>query len=319
MANAHTHAQVLLDRDAKAVGRIPLHYETPPPASKEESSTDDDGKAEAKSGKPSKGLVEGISVAADGTGEASVEANEKGADTENAEAVAEAEDEEALGKAVLKAQLGQLTRLRTSSASTARYEKLADKLREEHRGHLPLLLELLAWAREAPLPADMTGPTSNDAAAAWRAERVSDAADALLAPDGPIDTASLAQYWGGCRSRKPKPLPDMTNSAPPRHTLYEPVLSLIMMIYQPPLIGRGRLTCGIDIWQECTMRRASTRPTMQKRWPRKWRPSARRFALPYSPRLKPLPPLHPSRHTSHHYPRLRRRCSRRRCVRCAFG
>jgi len=67
---------------------------------------------------------------------------------------------------------------------------------------LPLLLELLAWKRRkatpkevvpAPAQGEMEEETEQ---APERAVQISEAAEALLAPGGPIDTAALAQYWG---------------------------------------------------------------------------------------------------------------------------
>ena len=99
-------------------------------------------------------------------------------------------DEEALEKALLEAKLTRLTSLRTSGASVERYEALSKPLLESNRKHLPLLQEILAWHRKPPKAKDAKEEPKPDPSA------IGAAADAMLTPDGPIDTAKLAQFFG---------------------------------------------------------------------------------------------------------------------------
>ena len=171
---------VALDKKAKGVVSVPLVCEAPPAAGE----------------KADKEAAEGSEAAAGGeAGGGNAGADGKQTSAADAEAKAAAADDEALAKALLEARLGRLRELRGSGASAARYAKLSDQLYAEHREHLPLLLERLAWARAAPR-AEGEG---EEAAAARRAADVSAAADALLAPEGPVDTAKLAQYFGVAR------------------------------------------------------------------------------------------------------------------------
>lgn len=110
----------------------------------------------------------------------------------------EDDDEDTLKKLLTDAKLKALTTLRKKGNST-QYEKLATAMYADNRTRLPLLLELLDWKRVAPAPGANASakPEDDDAVAVkWRAEEVGKAADALFAPEGPIDVGELAQYWG---------------------------------------------------------------------------------------------------------------------------
>lgn len=157
---------LIVDRGASDVTRIALTYAAPPPPAKK------DGDQEGSAKETSNNATE--------------------ADNDDKEAKAIKEDEEALDKALLEAKLTRLAALRSSGASSQRYEALSEVLYEKHRTHLPLLLELLAWQRR---PANKTEGGAEEAEAV-RAAGISKAADALLAPEGPIDKAALAQFWG---------------------------------------------------------------------------------------------------------------------------
>ena len=157
--------RVVLDKEAESVTRVPIVCEAPPKSDKKKGGDEASG------------------------GAAASDAQDK--DTEEVDEGEE--DKKALDDALLDAKLARLTALRTSGASSARYAALSDALFEESRSHLPLLLERLAWARAAPLP---ESAAEGEAAASWRASQVGAAADEMLSPDGPIDTAALAQYWG---------------------------------------------------------------------------------------------------------------------------
>jgi hypothetical protein len=113
--------------------------------------------------------------------------------TEEAEAKAVAEDEEELSKQLLEASLARLKTLRTSGASTARYEKLASQLLADQPEHLPLLLELLAFAKGVQPP---TGGAEGTTQREWRAGHVSKATARLMAA---IDRPTLALYYGVSR------------------------------------------------------------------------------------------------------------------------
>jgi hypothetical protein len=158
--------------------KIPLVYEIPP----------------APHGKR-------VSVKKGGVSDSVADEKKGGEDDDDAAAAAQ-KDLEALDRAVLDAKLGQLTALRTSSASAERYERLANELLEEHRTHLPLLLELLVWRREAPHPQDGGQGQRNadeEAAEEWRAGMVTDAVEMLMATEGPISAAEVAGYYGVAR------------------------------------------------------------------------------------------------------------------------
>jgi len=147
---------LLIDKEAKDVTAVALAYEAPPQAIEK------------------KKALEDSSVATNGT-----------ETEEEKEAQAKEEDEDALSKVLLEAKLGRLRSLRTSNASEERYTNLSSALLAEHPNHLPLLLEMLAWARRG-----------DAAARATRADAIIAASDAILAPGGPVDTARLAQYYG---------------------------------------------------------------------------------------------------------------------------
>ena len=197
-----------VDSKLREVTKLPLVWEVPPAPAKAPSSEEADG------------------AKADGAradGDEDEDEPSAAPEDESEEAVAARklqEDVEALDKALLEAKLARLKALRTSKADAARYDALAAPLRTEQPKHLPLLLELLAWARrqEAPAPDDAGGAKAagtkaagvkaagankpaatadGAAAAAARTEAICEAADALLASSGgPIDPAALAQFWG---------------------------------------------------------------------------------------------------------------------------
>ena len=157
--------QLLVDKGASKVGSVPLMYEVPPPAAK---------KADA----------------ADSTDDAVDDAEE---DEAAKEAKAVQEDAKALEKALLEAMLSRLSALRMSNASSARYTALSSELILEHRNHLPLLLEMLAWERSVATAKEGGEGASS---ATSPSNGISNAVDAMLAPEGPIDPAALAQYFG---------------------------------------------------------------------------------------------------------------------------
>jgi len=149
------------------VSALPLVYEVPPhpiDAKKDEEEDGEEGKEEEKEKE-----------------KAAAEKEEKAAK----------EDEENLAKKVLEASLSELSKLRTSKASTARYENLSMRLLEENPNHLPLLLELLAFAKDVP---PLEG--KEEGQGEWRAERVGDAAKRILSA---VDEAELALYYGRAR------------------------------------------------------------------------------------------------------------------------
>ena len=167
---------IAIDAKLKSVTKMDLVFEVPPAAAE----------------KPSEGAAEGSAEDAD------ADAASESEEVKTARQLAEDADE--LNKALLEAKLARLKALRTSKASAARYDALAQPLTEEHRTHLPLLLELLAWARRE-VPKTDTDQEGQDAAAAAaadaRTEAICNAADALLISNGgPIDPAVLAQFWG---------------------------------------------------------------------------------------------------------------------------
>ena len=157
---------LLIDSGLPAVTKVPLAYEVPPAPAKKASEEADDG--------------------------STVDGDEDGTASEEELAARKlSEDADKLDKALLEAKLTQLKTLRTSNASVPRYDALATPLRAEHRSHLPLLLELLAWSRKE------LGAEATKAAAAARTEAICAAADAVLtSTGGPIDPTSLAQFWG---------------------------------------------------------------------------------------------------------------------------
>ena len=123
------------------------------------------------------------------------EGAEADGDAEDAKA---AEDEEALSKKLLEASLEQLKSLRTGSASSARYERLSQRLLADNPTHLPLLLELLAYARSVPPPKPKASGAADKEreeleASRFRAAAVSEAAERVLAV---VDQPALALYYG---------------------------------------------------------------------------------------------------------------------------
>ena len=175
-----------VDKGAKAVTKLPLYYEAPPHPKKESGDKEEGG------------------------GDKKEEEDEGATEAEKA-AKAMEEDEKELGKAILEAKLARLKALRTSKASAERYDALCEPLMAEHRSHLPLLLERLAWARRGQKAAgkgadeekdDDSAEEGKDAQAeaklkAEAAAEISAAAEAVLSSaGGPIDPSLLAAYFG---------------------------------------------------------------------------------------------------------------------------
>ena len=105
---------------------------------------------------------------------------------------------DALSKKLLEASLEQLKSLRTGSASSARYERLSQRLLADNPTHLPLLLELLAYARSVPPPKPKASGAADKEreeleASRFRAAAVSEAAERVLAV---VDQPALALYYG---------------------------------------------------------------------------------------------------------------------------
>jgi len=162
--------ELLLNVLEPSVSSLPLVYEVPPhPAEKAAASDEDDdeGGAEASAAETSESAAE-------------------------KEAAAAQEDEENLAKKILEASLKELSSLRTSGASTARYEKLSTRLLDENSDHLPLLLELLDFAKAVPPPDE----AKEGGEAEWRAARVGEAAGRVMSA---VDESELALYFGRSR------------------------------------------------------------------------------------------------------------------------
>jgi len=155
--------KLTLDKKEKAVSTIPLVYDAPPhaiePAKEKDGDEDDEDKGE------------------------------KAEHEESKEAAKAQEDEENLSKSVLEASLKQLSSLRKSKASIARYEALSERLLADNPSHLPLLLELLAFSKTVPAP-------EGEEEAAWRATQVGEAAARILSS---VDESALALYYGRAR------------------------------------------------------------------------------------------------------------------------
>jgi tripeptidyl-peptidase II len=93
-------------------------------------------------------------------------------------------------ESIFKAKVSHLAKLRGKKKQEA-FESLAGELKKEKNDSLPLLDELLSYAKEAKVP----DGESNEKK--WRAIEVSKAVDAMLSTNGgPIDEGAIAQYYG---------------------------------------------------------------------------------------------------------------------------
>lgn len=183
-----------LDPDCTAV---PLVFE-PPPHPVEKKAEDDDDTDTAKKAKETPKVEQKGEELTSESKEQNKEAVKldagqqceeptSGSEEQSEKAVKEAaEDEEELKKAILAASLERLTKLRTSKASIARYDKLSVALKKENAKHLPLLLEVLTHAKTVEAPED--GPPTS-----WRAVRVGAAVSAI---QDAVDEDDIALYFG---------------------------------------------------------------------------------------------------------------------------
>ncbi len=90
---------------------------------------------------------------------------------------------------IFKAKLSYLASIRMKDNEA--YKKLATELKKENSTSIPLLTELLTFAKKAPLPSDETNEQE------WRAKEVEQVYNSLkIDNDGPVDEAALAQYFG---------------------------------------------------------------------------------------------------------------------------
>ena len=90
---------------------------------------------------------------------------------------------------IFKAKLSYLASIRMKDNEA--YKKLAAELKKENSTSIPLLTELLTFARKAPLPSNETNEQE------WRAKEVEQVYNSLkIDNDGPVDEAALAQYFG---------------------------------------------------------------------------------------------------------------------------
>ena len=104
------------------------------------------------------------------------------------------EKKDSLEDVVFKAKLQHLTGLRKNATL---YEETAAQLRAERPASVPLLSELLSFALERPMPSDETEEDEADDEDVWRLSEVELLYNAMQkANGGPIDVASLAQYFG---------------------------------------------------------------------------------------------------------------------------
>ncbi len=94
--------------------------------------------------------------------------------------------DESIEDVVFKAKLNFLSSLRSKDAEA--YKKLAVELREQKPSSIPLLSELLSFARKAPLPSTESNEDE------WRAKEIEEVYEAMK--DAPIDEIVLAQYYG---------------------------------------------------------------------------------------------------------------------------
>jgi len=101
----------------------------------------------------------------------------------------EKSEPDSLEEVIFKAKLKYLAELRTTNSTL--YKEHADALKEERPASVPLLSELLVFALESPVPSTETSEDN------WRAREVELIHNAMQKTnDGPIDTTSLAQYFG---------------------------------------------------------------------------------------------------------------------------
>jgi len=99
------------------------------------------------------------------------------------------EKKDSLDDVVFKAKLGYMAGLRKENAIL--YKETASALKEERPSSVPLLSELLSFALESPMPSSETNEDE------WRAREVELVHNSMLiANGGPIDTSTLAQYFG---------------------------------------------------------------------------------------------------------------------------
>lgn len=98
-------------------------------------------------------------------------------------------------RAHIQVVLLRISPLSYPRAAPERFNSLAASLKEDVTDvtedlSLDLLLEILAFQRATSPPPD------TPSVPAWRAEQLTEAASTLLAPQGPIDAAKVAQYFG---------------------------------------------------------------------------------------------------------------------------
>ncbi|CAB9511098.1 Tripeptidyl-peptidase 2 [Seminavis robusta] len=106
--------------------------------------------------------------------------------------------EEDFTDSIFKAKVSHLSKLRGKKKSEA-YEALADELKQEKADNLPLLEELVSYAKEVKVP-----DSEKENEKTWRASEVSKAVDAMLSSNGgPIDETAIAQYYG-CNNPAPE-------------------------------------------------------------------------------------------------------------------
>ena len=99
------------------------------------------------------------------------------------------DDEDSLEDTVFLSKVNFLSKLQSKKDNS--YGDLAAKLQEEKPDNIPLLLELLSFAKKAPLPESETDENK------WRAQEIEKVKNSMMkANGGPIDEAVLAQYFG---------------------------------------------------------------------------------------------------------------------------
>jgi len=99
------------------------------------------------------------------------------------------DDEDSLEDTVFLSKVKFLSKLQSKKDNA--YGDLAAKLQEERPDSIPLLLELLSFAKKAPLPKSETDENK------WRAQEIEKVKNSMMkANGGPIDEAVLAQYFG---------------------------------------------------------------------------------------------------------------------------
>ena len=100
------------------------------------------------------------------------------------------EEKDTIDDVIFQAKLKYLTSIRSDVNST--YKELADALREEKPSSIPLLTELLAFATKGPKPSSVSDEH------VWRSGELEQVYFNYTkkANGGPIDDATLAQYFG---------------------------------------------------------------------------------------------------------------------------